>query len=203
MFFNFFQFVFKKIAQALKVGKKRELQEGFTMIELLVVMAIFTVVIGISADIFTSSFAAQRQARKLQDILDNARYALERIAKTARVSCVLNSSAVSSTSSLKLYHFRRKKKLIYEVENDKLMEKELGAGGVEASLIGENVDIERLRFRLRGVGTSNNQQTRITIFLGLSPKLPKYEDQIIDLQTTISPRFLEKYFPADSGFVCN
>lgn len=203
MIIHFFQSIFRKIAQTLSLEKSGGFRKGFTMIELLVVVAIFVVVVGVSADIFTSSFAAQRQARKLQDILDNARYGLERIAKTARVACVLNSDSVTSTSNLKLYHFRRDQKLIYKEDNGNLIEKEEG-GGVEASLIGsENVDIERLNFKLQGVGLGDDQQPRITIFLGLKPKLPEYEEQVINIQTTVSTRFLEKYYASSSVCVGN
>lgn len=203
MVIHFFQFIFKKIARTLNLEENGGCRKGFTMIELLVVVTIFVVVVGISADIFTSSFAAQRQARKLQDILDNARYGLERIAKTARVACVLNSDSVTSTSSLKLYHFRRDRRLTYEEKNGDLIEREEG-GGVEASLIGsENVDIENLNFELQGVGSGDGQQPRITVLLGLKPKLPEYKDQVINIQTTVSTRFLEKYYASSSVCVSN
>lgn len=195
MFLIFFQTIFKKITSWCEAEQTSLSRAGFTMIELLIVIVIFSIVIGISAEIFSSTFAAQKQARQLQGVLDNARYALERIAKSTRVSCVLPSS---SSSSLAMYHFRRKEKLVYELDsNNNLVETETDSG-IQANLIGENMDIERLKFTLRGLGRGDGQQPRVGISLRIKPKLPKYKEESINLQTSISPRFLEKYFASSS-----
>jgi len=53
------------------------MQEGFTLIELIVVLAVLTFVLGATVNIFISMLQGQRTALRDQDLFDQANYALE------------------------------------------------------------------------------------------------------------------------------
>ena len=59
--------------------------KGFTLLELLVALAIFIIVSIIAASIFIVAVKNQRQAFLVQNIQDNARFIIERFSKEARM----------------------------------------------------------------------------------------------------------------------
>jgi prepilin-type N-terminal cleavage/methylation domain-containing protein len=73
MFFNFF----------LKKNKKRK-EEGFTLIEMVVAIGIFSVVVWGAIDIMLIVSSAQAKASELRGIQDNIRFALEYMTKEIR-----------------------------------------------------------------------------------------------------------------------
>lgn len=168
---------------------------GFTLIELMVSLAIFAAIIGIGVGVFLSSFRVQSQAQEVSQILDNARFALERIAKSIRVSRVetANTPLDSPTSSLDIYHFRRAKDLKYKLENEKVKEVEDPTGSsLESELTGERVEVKNLSFFIQGVGAGDNRQPQVTIVLKVRPRIERWQGEDISLQTTVSQRCLEK-----------
>lgn len=174
--------------------------KGFTLIELMVSLAIFAAVVGISVNLFTASFRTQRKAQRLQDVLDNARFSLERMAKAIRVSCIKtpDTGPNNSTSTLDVYHFRRAKHLQYRLANGRIKEIENpgGADEIESDLTGERIQVDKLGFFVQGVGPADDRQPQATIVLNFEPNIEKWEGGAIRIQTTVSPRFLEKFWPS-------
>lgn len=59
-------------------------QKGFTLVEMLVAVSIFSIVVTASTDIFIRSQRAQRQAAALEKVQDTTRFLLTRIAQELR-----------------------------------------------------------------------------------------------------------------------
>ncbi|MFH0776637.1 MAG: prepilin-type N-terminal cleavage/methylation domain-containing protein [Patescibacteria group bacterium] len=67
--------MFPKIPQLVRKSK------GFTLVEALVALSVFMIIIAMSTGLFTNSFASQRKAEISKMVFEEARIALERIAK--------------------------------------------------------------------------------------------------------------------------
>lgn len=61
-------------------------QKGFSMVELIIVLAIFSLVISIAVAIFISIISQQRRILQGEEILNQASYALEYMTKGMRFS---------------------------------------------------------------------------------------------------------------------
>lgn len=80
--------------------KKNTLQSGFTLIELMVSIAIFTiVVVAVIGSVYTAN-ASARKVQATETVLNNVNFALESIARTIRtgtiVSCTADTVIVAS-----------------------------------------------------------------------------------------------------------
>lgn len=60
--------------------------KGFTLIEILVAMAIFSLVIGASSGVFVSALRTQRKSLAQQELLNQASFALDYISRSARMA---------------------------------------------------------------------------------------------------------------------
>lgn len=69
--------------------------KGLTLIELIVALTIFIIVVVAAISIFLSGVAGQRRILALQNVQDNARYALESMAKEIRMSSINNAEGAS------------------------------------------------------------------------------------------------------------
>lgn len=66
-------------------------QGGFTLIEVLVAVAIFLVVMAATSYIFTRAFAGYKETKALQHDIENAQYVLNLLAKELRTSSIAGS----------------------------------------------------------------------------------------------------------------
>jgi prepilin-type N-terminal cleavage/methylation domain-containing protein len=74
-------------------GKKTKNTRGFSIIELLVAVFIFTVIIMAATSTFTNTFSTWKKTRQTQADLEKARTALETIGKSIRMSNQLKYSS--------------------------------------------------------------------------------------------------------------
>ena len=153
---------------------------GFTLMELLVAIAVFAGTIVAVSGIQTSAINSQRKNINNQDVIDNARFILETIGRSIRQSDITSSSS----SSITLSH-PAKGALTYAYSNSQILENTV-------NLNSSNVSIDSLNFFVQGSSLSDNLQPRVTISISLSSKNKKSGTaSSINLQTTITPRNLQ------------
>ena len=63
-----------------------KINQGFTLVEILVAVGIFFVVIAAPTGFFVSSLKGQQKALSSQELLDQSSYALERISRAIRMA---------------------------------------------------------------------------------------------------------------------
>lgn len=73
---------------------------GFTLIEILVGIAIFAALVLVVGGIFMSFATSQRKAKTIQDVQENARFIVESMAKEIRMSVVNSLSPDGKTLSI-------------------------------------------------------------------------------------------------------
>lgn len=159
---------------------KQKAKRGFTIVEVLVAVALFSIVVTIVADVYISTIGSQRRAFGQQDVLDSSRFALESMGRAIRQSVVISASG----STLELTH-PTKGFVIYTLENGAILEN-------DSALTADDVVIENLSFLTHGFAGNDGEQLRITtVFTARSDNQQPDEQTTLTLQTTITPRKLQ------------
>lgn len=178
------------------MGKK-----GFTLVELLVVCAVFSIIIVAIVGIYISTIKAQRYSLATQKLINESSYAMEymsrliRMAKkdeTGECGVPAGSNFSPTGSELKFKNYKSPGQpnceRFYVGGVNQLYEERIGGGNF--ALTSEKFKVTNLQFYVTGENGSDNIQPKVTILLemeatGAEPK-PK-----IKLQTTVSQRDLD------------
>lgn len=182
---------------------KKHGRKGFTIIELLVTIGLFSVIVAIAAGGFTSALRAQRQVAALISAQANAGLALEQIAREARTGYLFchDTSGVptcSCTVSVDVWTCSELNfingygtEVNYAIADGGLTKKE--SGGAAQPVTSDNVFVSNLTFRLFGHQEGDHWTPRITILMGVSPSStdPVLRANVLNLQTTVSARTID------------
>lgn len=181
-------------------SKHRKHQKGFTLLEMIVSLGIFSVVIVAAIGLMISIVNAQIKAANIQAVQDNIRFSLELMTKEIRtgsnfrtdVPCGIEGSRISFDSATDGL------KRIYFWENNRIMRAKTvianadcsGSTGKAMPLSAEEVVIERFRISTQGGNTgSGDGQAMITIALRARSISSKVQlESTMDIQTTVTPR---------------
>lgn len=167
-----------------KCLKIKKFKKGFTLIEILVGLMIFSIVVILVSAIFARAIALERRAIAAKKIQENGALIIESMAREIRVSSISGPDSLDCTvTTLNMTH------PIY--------------GAVSYSLVGEgdirrqatsvfninssDVQFTRMRFCITGSGDTDSQSPKITILLSLKNKVGTYIT-MLDLQTTVVSR---------------
>ena len=157
---------------------------GFTIVELLVATAVFSIVVMVVSGVFISAVGSQRKNVNNQEVLDNARFVLEAIGRSVRQSDITTADGTSSTLAV---NHPVKGAITYSLNAVTGQVLENGVG-----LSASSVFVERLSFVVSGSAATDLLQPRVTISLGIRNKNQKPgTDTAVNLQTTVTPRNLQ------------
>lgn len=165
-------------------------RSGFTLVELLVAIGIFSVVTSIAVGGFTSALRTQRQVAGLVLANSNASLVIEQMAREIRTGdtfCV--SGQTSCAGSTELVFRNGVGDIVTYRWNS-------SAGSVERKVLGsgfqpltaDNVNVRHLTFIPFGNSSGDGYPPRITILMGVSSRASGVEGSIINIQTTVSSR---------------
>lgn len=161
------------------------MKKGFTLIELIVGMALFVLVISIILNLFTTALRAQRKIIAQQNAQDNARFLLGFIAKEIRMS------EIDSVSSNILNITRHDGESVTYVFNNAEKKIERTDSSTSGSINSDEVLVTGSFYDL-GVGVGDSQQPRVTIATKVETNSVKLEERAeINIQTTLSQRNLD------------
>jgi len=178
---------------------------GFTLIEMLAAVMMFSLIIGAISGVFISSFRSQKSALSSQRLLDQTSYALEYMSRALRMAtkqtadipaCLsqsgLNYENIPGVSGLKfINHLEDDDCQEFFLENKQLKQKKNNLTET-VELTSSKLEITSLNFLLQGESQDDDLQPRVTIFLAVKGKGQKPEEQPeLKIQTTISQRNLD------------
>lgn len=178
-------------------------QKSFTIVELLVALAIFSLIVGSASGIFVSAIRAQRKALAQQELLDQTSYLMEYISRSVRMArkelsapdCLsehgLNYATTSSrVISGKTYsglglRFRNYQGICQEFFVDSQMLKEWKEGYLEPlPLTSGNLKVNSFNVNLVGQSQDDDLQPKVTVFFEIEGR----EQTKIKIQTSLSQR---------------
>lgn len=168
-----------------------QLREGFTLLEMLVSIGIFSVVVVASIGATIEISKAQLKSSNLQATQDNVRFTLELLTKELRTGINFQLTSICSSVSEISFDDANGIKRVYFLSGDAIM-RIVGSTdcAIATPFTAEDVAVERLIFRMRGTTLGpNDGQPMVTISLTVRSKSPKVAlESSMNLQTTIVQR---------------
>jgi len=164
-------------------SSKLKAHDGFTMVEMLVGMALFITVISASTTVFINSMRTQRAIVALLAVQSNISLAIEQISREVRTGkdFSLDGENLQFTNA-------NNQKVAY-IKNGDFIEKV--TDGVIGKMTAGNVIVTRLKFILKGNLPADGRPPQVTILMSFAPKNSIMKDVTADIQTTISSRVLD------------
>lgn len=177
-------------------------KKGFTLVEILVVLAIFSIMIAAISAVFISGIKIQANSVAQEQLLDQVNYAVENMSRSIRTakkdivgSCITSGDnylpASGSDDSL---GFIKKDSVLQEcvyfrLVSDAIYKGDSGSDGVP--LTSDDIKVTSLEFNvLEGEGTSGHQP-KVTVYIEAESTRGD-PLQRVRIQTTISQRDLNK-----------
>jgi prepilin-type N-terminal cleavage/methylation domain-containing protein len=186
-------------------------EKGFTLIEMLASIGIFSILMVVLSGIFLSAMQSQIQIAYTQYLINDANYALDYMGRAIRMAqrdtdggCVgtsrygfLPSSGVSSTITFLDYNSKCHK---FYLESGKVKEvvsaTKYSSGFASAPIderTSEKSNVLDLKFNIRGGTDSDDKQPFITIMMKSQANTQNTESlPFITVQTSVSQRNLDK-----------
>jgi prepilin-type N-terminal cleavage/methylation domain-containing protein len=170
-------------------NSKLKTNSGFTIMELMVAMALFVILISIASGGFVKSLRSQRTMVGLVAANDNAGLTLEQMTREIRFG--YNFVKISETE----FQFVN--------SNNVAVSYRLYDGAIERGtenqspektykkITADNVLVNSFGIIMDGEAPSDGKQPRITITLSISAKGKQFEGFSTNIQTTISPRTID------------
>lgn len=157
---------------------------GFTLVETITVIFLFSLLMVIMASAFVSFLNLQRRAFNIQQVEENTNFVLESMAKEIRVSQITSSDACT-TNTLSITH-PVNGDIIYSLSGNAINR---NVNGIDNIISSNAIQFISLQFCIFGTAVGDSIQPRVTIVAGL--KSAKTSQQaLINFQTTISQRLL-------------
>lgn len=157
---------------------------GFTLAELLVGIAFFSMVTLVLTGAFLATFRSQRQAFAFLQMQNNVRFALEVMSREMRTG-----AQFSLPSPDRIRFVNDLGETVEYCLGGTMIRKEVGGGtcSINSSAItAREVNVENLGFVLTGAAAGDNMQPRITILARIA------KDQLAaDVQVTVTQRELD------------
>lgn len=156
-------------------------RRGFTLVELIVATAIFSVVITMVIGAFSMAIKAQKKVIALQNIQENAKFILEFLAKEVRMGTISTANGIRTN----LVFIRSDETSITYVFTDgKITRNGVAMNADEVEIIG--------RFYINGVGP-DNLQPKLTVVMQLKALGSEFEEEtIINVESTLSQRVIDE-----------
>lgn len=175
-------------------------QKGFTLVELLISMFIFSIILGGAANLVFSSAASQRRILVIQQLVSQSSYLQEYMSRAIRqAKKELGSPATCLTGVGPGYNYelthsgqgilfidRQNRCHEFFVQGGRIVE---DIGGVEQFITPDELVVNELNFALIGESQDDNLQPRVTFLLDIGKTGGKADSTLdIQTQTTVSQR---------------
>jgi len=169
------------------------MKDGFTLIEMIVAVSLFTVVIFVSIGALLTISDASRKANSIRSVMDNLNFAIESMSRSIRTgtdyACVGGGNCVNGGTEISFVD-QRGATVTYKYDagtKSILVQKDAGAfRGITSA----EVQIEGLTFYVAGVG-ADGKQPRIIITARGTAGLKEKTKTSFSIQTTVSQRQIE------------
>lgn len=192
--------------------KKQKKQKGFSLIEMLIAIGIFSVLMGVLSGIFLASMKSQTHIVYTQYLIDDTNYVLDYMSRYLRMAqkdyggnCTgrINdnfepSNPPDSPSPSVIFLDYKDECHQFFLEDGKIKERistdQTAANfGDPQSLTSDRVKVANLHFNISGGANYDQKQPRITILIESEANTERLEPlPEIKVQTTISQRNLDK-----------
>jgi prepilin-type N-terminal cleavage/methylation domain-containing protein len=185
--------------------KHKKNQNGFTLIELIVAIGVFSIVMVIATGSLLSVITANRKAQSFKSVLNNLSFAVESMSRSMRVGSVYHCGDVSTYSTERncgsgdsFMAFEASNgdvgdpndQIIYRLNGGRI-QRSTNSGGDYSWVTAIDVVIDDLKFVVRGTG-SNPSQPSVTISITGHMEIDQRTRTDFNLETYVSQRLLKR-----------
>ena len=178
-----------------KIQRGHYRESGYTLIELMVAIGIFSIVVAMTSAMFVTSLRGQEKAYTSQNVSDSARYAMEMMSREIRMGTGFSSGAADSIQFTSTMPHRDGQTVKFWLDAGSgliMFDDNIGDDGTlpdptpPTAITSPSVRVTALSFLLDSV-----DYERITIVMRIESVGTKEDVKTtMDLQTTVSPRRL-------------
>lgn len=175
----------------IKLFKTGEVgQGGFTLVEMIVAVALGVAVLALIAGTFVKSVLLARRAVLVQSTQENTGFVLELMAKEIRVSTIAtaNTSCPALPAGVLTITHPVNGNIEYSISGGNIHRKLLSSG-IDTLLNSANTKVARMGFCVSGNALNDDAQPRVSILM-TAESTEGSEVVSVDVQTTVSQRFL-------------
>jgi len=170
-------------------------KKGFTLVEILVVLVIFSIMLSAIAAVFISGIKIQRNAIAQEQLLDQLNYAIEYMGRELRMAkykdnnaCKTKDEYYNSNNSYLGIVNQDGECVYFNLKTDNVIYKSAKSDTYDTALTSDDIKVTKLLFK---VSEENGKQTKVTILIEAESKSGD-PLQKVKIQTTISARDLNK-----------
>lgn len=157
--------------------------KGLTLIELVVAVAVFSLVALSALGVFALGLKKQRQGLTTQIVQENIHYVLEMMAKEIRMSHIKGTTTQNSLD-IEAVKPEGIEAISYTLSNGRIMRRD--DQGNDRPITSSEINVSNLKFYVNGI---IDPPSLITITMTLEGKGAKPEEKVkMNLQTTLSTR---------------
>ncbi len=166
---------------------------AFTLIEMLVVVVIFSIIAASSTGVFVSSLKMQKYNLKQQQLLNQASYFVEymsrsiRMAKKDTIGCIDGSNFQETVSSIKFATYNGECWRFY-LESGKI---KINKNGTIYDFTSNDLNIDSFVVSVVGDVNGDNQQPKVTLSLNIKANNVGSSTPTLKIKTSISQRNLD------------
>ena len=182
------------------LSKIKQNNSGVTLLEMVVAVALFSVVVLSATEIFRIAIKSQHYAISAQNTQENTMYALEVMAKEVRMAQKVDGSDCTGLYNIldnRIYYVPSSGELRFKNFNNECVKYflddsrlKIGRNGVEGYITPDEIAISNLQFNIVD-DLANNKQSKVTIKMDVKAVGKQEYEQVIKVQTTISSRYYE------------
>ncbi len=174
-----------------KITVKLNRKNGFTIVELLVAMAIFIAAVSIASAGFARALRSQKAVVALMAANDNASLSIEQMAREIRTGYNFCAGGLSCSASELTFVNANNYVVTYRWNAaDAAIERGLENANFQ-KFTADNVRVVNLRFAVSGNQTGDGAPPRVTVIMGVGAKSQGVENVVVNVQTTVSARLLD------------
>ncbi|MBI4085664.1 MAG: type II secretion system protein [Candidatus Liptonbacteria bacterium] len=174
-------------------GAHARLARGFTLVELLVAMGIFSVVILLGVGGFARALRTQRQVSAFSSANGNMSLVLEQIAREVRTGINFCANGTVCGSSSVLSFINAKGDTVTYCFDAEAVGRFIGNGscGNSQKLTADSISVQYLTFIISGNQDDDGRPPLVTILTGANPRGVSGGSYTVRFETTVSSRVLD------------
>lgn len=181
------------------VPRSSRLKRGFTLVELLVAIGVFSIAMLVGVGALLTMVGANHKAQAIQSVMNNLNYAVESMARNIPVgtayhcgaSGILSAPAdCASGDTFLAIRSHDGKQVTYEFR-DGALNRSID-GGASIAITAPEVVIENGRFFVRGSSPSDGRQPQVVVTIKGHAGINEKSRSDFSLQTTVTQRLLDR-----------
>lgn len=186
----------KNLKLKMKIPSSTRVSRGFTLVEMIVSIGLFTIVLFIVSSAFLAILNADRKSRSTRIAMDSLNLSLEDMARRIKTgSAYYCEGTVASTgtndcsgggeTSIAFTEQDGVTRTAYRLEGTTI-KRQVGTGGIELPIVSSEITINKLLFIVNGSDVTDSLQPYVTILIDGTTKGKVFSN--FKIQTTVTQR---------------